>query len=128
MIHNRVSDKLEPLSKHIFCMRSGTSAHTQKIAQLARLYLGNLSSEMQIDPPVYSAAKLMQGLIYRYKSFLSASMICAGWDPYKGPQVYAIPLGGTLVEEKVATSGNTWNIYFYRKRVILYEWIRRYAF
>ena len=101
-----MSDKIEPIDKRIFCLRSGTSAHTQKIAQLTRLYMSQLASETQQASPVYSAAKTMQYFIYNYKNFLSAAMICAGWDPYKGPQIYTLPLGGTLVEEKIATGGS----------------------
>lgn len=101
-----MSDKLEPLDRRIFCMRSGTSAHTQKVSQITRRYISALSAELDQPVPVYSAAKTMQSLIYTYKNALSAAMICAGWDPYKGPQVYSIPLGGTLVQENIATGGN----------------------
>ena len=56
--------------------------------------------------PVYSAAKQIHSLIYKNKNFLQAGMICAGWDPYKGPQVYNISLGGTLIAENVTTGGS----------------------
>ena len=65
-----------------------------------------LEMETGQPAPVYSAAKQMQSLIYKNKNFLSASMICAGWDPYKGPQIYAVPLGGTMIAENVATGGS----------------------
>ena len=100
-----MSDKIEPIDKRIFCLRSGTSAHTQKVAQLTRMHVSQMSSELEQPAPVYSAAKVMQSFIYTYKNFLSAAMICAGWDPYKGPQIYTIPLGGTIVAEKIATGG-----------------------
>ncbi len=101
-----MSDKIEPIHKRIFCLRSGTSAHTQKIAQLCRLFISRMASELEQPPPVYAAAKVMQSYIYNYKSFMSAAMICAGWDPYQGPQLYTVPLGGTIVKENIATGGS----------------------
>ncbi len=102
-----MSDKIEPIHKRIFCLRSGTSAHTQKIAQIARSQVDGMALELDQLPPVYSAAKVIQSFIYKYKSFLSAAMICAGWDPYKGPQIYDIPLGGTIVQEDISTGGTS---------------------
>ena len=112
---NRVSDKIEPIHKRIFCLRSGTSAHTQKIAQFTRMYISTQASELGQDPPVFSAAKIMQHFIYNYKDMLQAAMICAGWDPYKGPQIYNIPLGGTIVQEYIATGGKQQSTIFFIK-------------
>ena len=67
--------------------------------------MAHLGSEIEDLPPVYSATKGIQSFIYTYKNFLSAAMICAGWDPIKGPQIYNIPLGGTIVKEDIATGG-----------------------
>lgn len=33
-------------------------------------------------------------------------LICAGWDPYEGGQVYEIPLGGTLMKQNFAIGGS----------------------
>lgn len=35
-----------------------------------------------------------------------AGILCAGWDPIEGGQVYSIPLGGTLVKQPFGTSGS----------------------
>jgi len=42
------------------------------------------SNELGNLPPVESAATVMREIIYTNKESLSASMICSGWDPYKG--------------------------------------------
>ena len=39
IVGNRVSDKLEPIQHRIYCQRSGTSSHTQTIAQYVRHYI-----------------------------------------------------------------------------------------
>ena len=35
-----------------------------------------------------------------------AGIICAGWDPVRGGQVFSIPLGGTCVEQDFAIGGS----------------------
>ena len=35
-----------------------------------------------------------------------AGLICGGWDPYDGGQVYEIPLGGTIMKQKFALGGS----------------------
>merc|ERR1719240_1858437 len=35
-----------------------------------------------------------------------AGMICAGWDEHKGGQVFALPIGGALLERPYATGGS----------------------
>lgn len=57
-------------------------------------------------PSVFTAARLFQTFCYNNKDNLVASIICAGIDPYEGPQVYKIPLGGVLVKEQFAMGGN----------------------
>ena len=77
--------------------RSGTSSHTREIARYVRYYVDILayyhflkfwSNELGGLPPVESAANIMREIIYSNKNALSASMICSGWDPYKGFQIY----------------------------------------
>ena len=41
-----------------------------------------------------------------YKDNLSGAFIVAGWDPYKGAQIYNVMLGGALVETNIAFSGS----------------------
>merc|ERR1712137_1463390 len=35
-----------------------------------------------------------------------AGIICAGWDPYNGGQVYSVPLGGALIRQQYAIGGS----------------------
>ena len=37
---------------------------------------------------------------------MQAGLICGGWDPYDGGQIFEIPLGGTLVPQKFAIGGS----------------------
>lgn len=37
---------------------------------------------------------------------MMAGMICGGWDPYEGGQVFEIPLGGTMMPQKFAIGGS----------------------
>jgi 20S proteasome subunit beta 1 len=66
-------------------MRAGTSAHTREVARYVRQYIQMQATELNGFPPVKSAATIMREVIYGNKGGLSASMICAGWDPYFGP-------------------------------------------
>ena len=52
------------------------------------------SNELGNYPPVESAASIMREIIYSNKNNLSASMICSGWDPYKGYQIYMVNSSG----------------------------------
>jgi 20S proteasome subunit beta 1 len=38
-IANRVTDKLTPITEHIYCCRSGSAADTQAVADLVKYYL-----------------------------------------------------------------------------------------
>ena len=81
---NRCSDKLEPIADRIYCQRSGTSSHTSYIAKVVRYYIDAMKQELGNYPPVEAAAAVMRDIIYSNADRLSASMICSGWDPYKG--------------------------------------------
>lgn len=53
-----------------------------------------------------TAASLFQAVCYNNKDRLSAGLIVGGWDPYEGGQIYEIPLGGTLMQQKYALGGS----------------------
>lgn len=89
-VADRVADKLEPIHHRIYCQRSGTSSHTQTIAKMVRYYVDVQANELGSFPPVESAANIMRSIIYANAGSLSASMICSGWDPYKGYQIYSV--------------------------------------
>ena len=86
--------------------RSGTSAHTQTIAKMVRYYVDVQASELGAFPPVESAAAIMRQIIYSNAGRLSASMICSGWDPYKGYQIYSVNQTGFKQEGDWALSGS----------------------
>ena len=48
----------------------------------------------------------MRRICYNNKDRLMAGLICGGWDPYEGGQVYEIPLGGTIMRQKFAIGGS----------------------
>lgn len=43
--------------------------------------------ELGEEPRVEVAATLFQDMCYNYRDSLTAGIILAGWDPYKGGQV-----------------------------------------
>ena len=105
-VGNRVSDKLEPIHHRIYCQRSGTSSHTSTIAKYVRHYIDVQAQELGALPPVESAAAVMREIIYNNAGSLSASMICSGWDPYKGFQIYSVNQTGFHREADWALSGS----------------------
>lgn len=48
---------------------------------------------------------MFQDIVYQNKNRLSAGIIVAGWDKYKGGEVYSIPLGGSLHKQPFAIGG-----------------------
>jgi 20S proteasome subunit beta 1 len=73
---------------------------------LTKLTLNAYRNELGNYPPVQSAANIMREIIYNNKNHLSASMICSGWDPYKGFQIYTVNSSGYFEEGDWAMSGS----------------------
>ena len=105
-VGNKCSDKLEPLHQRIYAQRSGTSSHTSTICKYVRHYIDIQSIELGNFPPVESAASVMREIVFNNRNSLSASLICSGWDPYKGYQIYAINQVGFKTEGDYAVSGS----------------------
>lgn len=105
-VGNKCSDKLEPIHQRIYCQRSGTSSHTSMIARYVRYYVDVQATELGNFPPVKSAANIMREIIFGNRNSLSASMICSGWDPYEGYQVYSVNQTGFKNEGDYAVSGS----------------------
>ena len=101
---NRFTDKLTPLTDRIYCLRSGSAADTQTIAQVVTYQLDFLSfvsfllvhffdhlsifrAETNEPPLVRIAANCVRRLIYQYRDDFLAGMIVAGWDKKLGGQV-----------------------------------------
>ena len=55
-----------------------------------------MSAELGDLPPVEAAANVMKDIIYQNAGSLNAGMICSGWDPYKGFQIYAVNPSGFM--------------------------------
>ena len=105
-VANRVSDKVTPVSDFIYCCRSGSAADTQAVSDIVRYYLEAHTIELGQEPLVKTAASLFQELCYTNKDRLLAGIIVGGWDKHSGGQVYALPLGGTLVRAPYALGGS----------------------
>ncbi|GFG28638.1 hypothetical protein Cfor_05672 [Coptotermes formosanus] len=105
-VSNRISDKLTKVSEYIYCCRSGSAADTQAIADIVKYHLDFYSIELGEPPLVETAANVFRELCYNYRDSLSAGIIIAGWDKRKGGQVYAVPLGGMCVRQRMAIGGS----------------------
>ena len=105
-VGNKCSDKLEPIHHRIYAQRSGTSSHTSTIARYVRHYLEIQATEFDNFPSVKSAASIMREIIFNNRNSLSASMICSGWDPYDGYQIYAVNQTGFKNEGEYAVGGS----------------------
>uniref|UniRef100_A0A7S0J0L1 Proteasome subunit beta n=1 Tax=Calcidiscus leptoporus TaxID=127549 RepID=A0A7S0J0L1_9EUKA len=105
-ISNRCSDKIAPVDERIYCCRSGSAADTQAVSDYVRYFLDQHRMEYGRPPKVATAASFFQRMCYANKDMLMAGMICAGWDSSKGGQVYALPIGGAVLERPYATGGS----------------------
>jgi len=105
-IANRVSNKITQVHDRIYCCRSGSASDTQAIADYVKYYLQIHGIEKNSLPKVKTAATLFKTLCYENKNNLQAGIICAGWDPINGGQVFNIPLGGSLIRQPFATGGS----------------------
>ncbi|THD18499.1 Proteasome subunit beta type [Fasciola gigantica] len=103
---NRVTDKLTPLAKNIFCCRSGSAADTQKVADIVRYQLDFHRVQMNREPTVLEAAVACRSICYSYRDDLTVGLFVAGWDEVLGGQIYSIPLGGMLIRQPAVTGGS----------------------
>eukprot|EP00924_Labyrinthula_sp_SR-Ha-C_P007388 snap_masked-scaffold_24-processed-gene-1.13-mRNA-1 protein AED:0.04 eAED:0.04 QI:0/-1/0/1/-1/1/1/0/218 len=103
---DRTADKITPLTKSVYCCRSGSASDTQVIAGIVKEQL--LQHEIELGKPstVKTAAKIMQSFLYEYKDQLQAGIIVAGYDELRGGQVFSLPLGGACVEQNYAIGGS----------------------
>ncbi|VDD74115.1 unnamed protein product [Mesocestoides corti] len=106
-VSNRVTDKLTPLTKYIYCCRSGSAADTQAITNVVKYQLEFHSVEMGREPTVAEAATVVQNLCYKYRDDLLAGIFVAGWDAvYGGQVIYSIPVGGMLIKQPAVIGGS----------------------
>lgn len=105
-VANRVSDKVAALHDKIFMCRSGSAADTQAVSDAVRHYLAAHAIECDRPPLVSTAANLCKKICYENKNRLLAGVVVGGYDPYKGGQVYVVPLGGTCAKVPFAIGGS----------------------
>lgn len=105
-VANRASDKITCLTENVYICRSGSAADTQFVARLVQYYLEQHSLELQEQVQVKTAANLVMQVAYRNKDKLQAGMIVAGWDRHAGGSVWAVPLGGTLLQVPFTIGGS----------------------
>ena len=92
---DRAADKIDYLHEHITVLRSGEASASQQAAHKVRYLLDSHSIELGKLPMVKTAAKMLSKL--NYEKGLECGFIVAGWDPYKGGQVFSVNLGGATL-------------------------------
>ena len=105
-VANRVADKIWPISKNIFALKSGSAADTQFLLQTTKNYISQFAVDYDDKPPVKVAARILQQYQYEYKDYLSAGIILCGVDNLEGPCIYSVGLGGTTLKQNIAMSGS----------------------
>ena len=72
-----------------------------------RLYLSHYTADTGKEPSVKVAAHLFKSMCYGNKDRLTAGIICGGWDPEEGGQVYSIPAySGAMIRQPLSISGS----------------------
>ncbi|MBN3305263.1 PB6LB protein, partial [Amia calva] len=105
-VSSRVINKVVQVSDKIFCCMSGSLADAQAVTNAVIHQLNFHSMQMGELPLVLSAASVMRDFCYKYRDELSAGFIVAGWDCKKGPQVFQVSLGGTVLEQEFTIGGS----------------------
>ena len=105
-VANRVADKIWPISKNIFALKSGSAADTQFLLQTTKDYISQFAVDYDDKPPVKVAARILQQYQYEYKDYLSAGIILCGVDNLEGPCIYSVGFGGTTLKQNIAMSGS----------------------
>ena len=105
-VANRVADKIWPISKNIFALKSGSAADTQFLLQTTKNYIAQFAVDYEDKPPVKVAARILQQYQYEYKDYLSANIILCGVDNLEGPCIYSVGFGGTTLKQNIAMSGS----------------------
>lgn len=105
-IANRVADKIWPIAKNIYALKSGTSSDSQFLVSVTKNYISQFAIEYGDIPPVKVAARILQQYQYQYKKYLSCSLILAGVDNLEGPCIYTVGMGGTTAKVNIAANGS----------------------
>ncbi|KAL1230727.1 Protein RFT1 [Trichinella spiralis] len=110
LVVSRVSNKISPVSEYICCMRSGSSADTQAVADIAKYQISVYEMEHKCSIPVSIAAEIFRSICYRYRNDITAGIIVCGWDSVNGGQIYSIPISGMIMKQ-CWTAGGSGSVY-----------------
>mmetsp|Transcript_1483 Transcript_1483/g.3249 ORF Transcript_1483/g.3249 Transcript_1483/m.3249 type:complete len:233 (+) Transcript_1483:47-745(+) len=106
-VANKTADKITKVCDRVYLCRSGSAAHTQAVSAYANLYLNQHAIELgHKGVRVRTAANIVKEIAYSNKGWMMAGMIVAGWDVNEGGKVFAITLGGTMMDAPFATGGS----------------------
>ncbi|KAF2302775.1 hypothetical protein GH714_008314 [Hevea brasiliensis] len=105
-IANRASDKITQLTDNVYICRSGSAANSQIVSDHVRYFLHQHTTQLGQPATVKVAANLVRLISYNNKNMLETGLIVGGWDKYEGGKIYAIPLGGTIIEQPFAIGGS----------------------
>lgn len=99
-----MADKIDYVHNHIVVLRSGMAAQSQNSAHKVRFLVDSHATEQGKLPHVKTAARMFQKL--NYEKGLETGYIVAGWDPYEGPQVFSVNLGGACIKREYTMGGS----------------------
>ncbi|TYH15800.1 hypothetical protein ES288_A05G070100v1 [Gossypium darwinii] len=94
------------LTDNVYVCRSGSAADSQIVSDYVRYFLHQHTIQLGQSATSKVAANLIRLLSYNNKNMLETGLIVGGWDKYEGGKIYAIPLGGTLIEQPFAIGGS----------------------
>lgn len=80
------------------------AAQSQNAAHKVRFLIDSHAIEQDKLPHVKTAARMFQKL--NYDKGLETGYIVAGWDPYEGPQVFSVNLGGACLKRDYTMGGS----------------------
>ena len=90
---NRVADKIWPLTCGIYALKCGSAADTQFLLQITKSYIGLFGVEYSDKTQVKVAARILQQYQYKYKDYLSCTVIVCGVDNLEGACIYEVRSG-----------------------------------
>lgn len=105
-ISNRTKDKIAPLSDRVYSCTSGSAADAQAVASYVQFYIAQGQAEAGEEMCTKTVAHLAAGISYGNKDKLAAGFIIGGWDKHEGGTVWAVTMGGSLMQAPYAMAGS----------------------
>eukprot|EP01054_Gregarina_sp_Poly1_P000675 Gregarina_sp_Poly_1__674@NODE_115_length_13858_cov_166_056486_g102_i0_p5_GENE_NODE_115_length_13858_cov_166_056486_g102_i0NODE_115_length_13858_cov_166_056486_g102_i0_p5_ORF_typecomplete_len248_score30_69Proteasome/PF00227_26/7_4e37Utp12/PF04003_12/1_5e03Utp12/PF04003_12/0_83_NODE_115_length_13858_cov_166_056486_g102_i041954938 len=108
VVVDRSARKINAIAENIYMARSGSAAHTQFVLRTIQHYLKHHQVELNAieKPTVKAAASLARLIQYNNRALLESGLIVAGYDTRRGPQVFSLPVGGSIFESNIALAGS----------------------